>query len=130
MKNVKIDSVYFVQVASGPKGSAPYINFKDSGKTVTLMFENNTLIQKKLLAQFLNKDVKTYNFVKREGSKSFFPQDTRYFIYDDRFICDSDGNCDFTKENKRKRLMFLSLGFVIFIVIHYHAIRSYNKKIS
>lgn len=128
MKNVKIDSIYSVKMASGPKGDALFINFKDSGKTVNFILERNTPIQKRLVGQLFTDNVRTFNLVKREKSKSFFPQNTTYFTYDNRFICDSNGKCDFTEENKNKRILYLSLGFLIFIGIHYGVYRFYKNK--
>lgn len=129
MKNVKIDSVYSEKVGRGPNTNAAFINFKDSGKTVSIILEQNTPVQKRLVAQLFNDNVRTYNLIKREKSKSFFPQNTVYFTSDDRFICDSNGKCNFTEENKNKRLMYLSLGFLIFIGIHYGVYRfNKNKK--
>lgn len=119
MKDVKIDSVYSEKVGRGPNTNATFINFKNSGKTVSIILERNTPVQKKLVGRLFTDNVRTYNLIKRERSESFFPQKTIYFTYDDRFICDSNGKCNFTEENKNKRIIYLSFGFLIFIGIHY-----------
>lgn len=128
MKNVKIDSVYSVKTGRGPNNNALYINFKDSGKTVSLILEQNTSEQKKLVGRLFTDNVRTYNLVKRERSESFFPQKTIYFTYDKRFICDSNRKCDFSEENKNKRIIYLSFGFLIFTGIHYSTYRFYKNK--
>lgn len=128
MKNVKIDSVYSIKMGSGPNNSALCINFKDSGKTVSFILEQNTPIQKRLVGPLFTDNVRTYNLIKRERSESFFPQKTKYFTFDDRFICDSNGKYNFTEENKNKRKIYLSLGFLIFIGLHYAFYRFYKNK--
>ncbi|WP_281336926.1 hypothetical protein [Flavobacterium eburneipallidum] len=129
MQNVKIDSIYSVSHAGNRNGDSHYINFKDSDKKISLLLEENTLIQKNLVGQLFNDNIRTYNLVKREKIKSFFPQNTVYFTYDDRFICDANGKCNFTEAYKKKQLGYLILGALVFIGITYFTYRVYNSRI-
>jgi hypothetical protein len=128
MRNVKIDSVYSIS-NTGRNGTTYFINFKDSDKIVSLILEQNTLIQKHLVAQLFNDNIRTYNLVKRERNKSFFPQNTVYFTYDDRFICKANGECNFTEAYKNKVLNYLIFGALVFIGITYCTYRVYNSRI-
>lgn len=129
MKNVKIDSVYSVKTGRGPNSNALYINFKDSGKTFSLLLEQNTTVQKRFVGRLFTDNVRTYNLVKREKSKSFFPQKTVYFTYDDRFICNANNECNFTEAYKNKVLNYLIFGALVFIGITYCTYRVYNSRV-
>ncbi len=128
MQNVKIDSIYSVSHTGRP-GNYNFIRFEDSGKKISLLLEENTLIQKKLLWKIFNDSVQIIDLVKRERNKTFFPQNTVYFTYDDRFICDANGKCNFTEDYKNKVLNYLILGALVFIAITYFTYRVYNSQI-
>ena len=128
MRNVKINSIYRVS-HTGRKGNYHFIRFEDSGKKISLSLEENTLVQKQILSKVFNEDVRIIDLVKRERNKTFFPQNTVYFTYDDRFICDSNGKCNFTEGYKNKVLNYLIFGVLIFIGITYCTYRVYNSRI-
>lgn len=128
MEKVKIDSTYKVSHTGRP-GNYHFIYFKDSGKTISLLLKENTLAQKQILSKIFNKNARVINLIKREKTNSFFPQNTMYFTYDDRFICNTNGKWDFTVVYKNKILYYLIFGTLIFIGITYCTYRVYNSRI-
>lgn len=129
MRNVKIDSIYTVSHSGNRNRDSHYINFKDSGKKNSLLLKENTLIQKQLLSKIFNDNVRIINLVKREKNKTFFPQNTMYFTYDDRFICNANRKCNFTEAYKKELLNHLIFGILVFIWITYCTYRVYNSRI-
>lgn len=129
IRNVKIDSIYSVSHSGNRNGDSHYINFKDSGKKVSLLLKENTLMQKELLSKVFKGNVRIIDLVKRERNKTFFPQNTVYFTYDDRFICNTNGKCNFTEAYKKGLLNYLILGVLLFIGITYCFYKVYNSRI-
>lgn len=127
MPNVKIDSIY--TVSHSGYGNSHYIHFKDSVKNNNFLLSENTFVQKQILWKIFKEDNRIIDLVKRERNKTFFPQNTRFFTYDDRFICDTDGKCNFTEAYKKKLLNYLFLGTLVFIGITYCTYRVYNSRI-
>ncbi len=129
MRNIKIDSFYTVSHSGNRNGDSHYINFKDSRKKNSLLLKENTLVQKQILSKIFNEDVRIIDLVKRERNKTFFPQSTVYFTYDDRFICNVNGECNFTEAYKNEVLNHLIFGVLVFIGITYCTYRVYNSRI-
>ena len=129
MKDVKIDSIYTVSHSGNRNGDSHYINFKDFDKKNSLLLKENTLVQKQILTKIFYEHVGTIDIVKRERNKSFLPQNTVYFNYDDRFKCDSNGKCNFTETYKNKVSNNLIWSALIFVGITYCTYRVYNSRI-
>ncbi|GEL10099.1 hypothetical protein SAMN05192550_0878 [Flavobacterium glycines] len=129
MKNVKIDSIYTASHSGNRNGDSHYINFKDSGKKINLLLTENTLVQKQILTNIFYEHTGTIDIVKREKTKSYLPQNTVYFTYDDRFICNVNGKCNFTETYKNKVSNYLIWGALIFAGISYCTYRVYNCRI-
>jgi len=128
IKDVQIDSIYRVSHTGRP-GDYHFIKFKDSGKKISLLLEENTLEQKLILTKVFYENIGAIDIVKREKNKSFFPQNTVYFTYDDRFKCDSNGKCNFTETYKNKVSNNLIWSALIFVGITYCTYRVYNSRI-
>ncbi|MBA0882661.1 hypothetical protein [Flavobacterium undicola] len=128
MRNVKIDSIYRYSNAGNRNGDSHYINFKDSGKTISLLLKEKTNRQKQIFTDIFNDRIRTVDLVKKLKSKTLL-RGIMYYTYDERFVCDSNDQCDFTEAYKRNQIKYLILGFFIFIGITYCTYRIYNSRI-
>lgn len=130
-KSIKIDTINKISRSTRRGGSGYYysIIFKDGDKKYNLILHENTKLQNKIRNKIIAQGFRTIDLIKRQNCEWVNLCMEKYFTYDERFVCDENGKCDFTDTYKKEQLGYLIFGALIFIVITYCTYRVYNSRI-
>ncbi len=121
IKNVKIDSISKYRSGSSYSYS---IYFRHDMKTETISLTEGNLV----FSEIVNNRVKTIDLVKVENCKAFIQCTYKYYQYDNRFICDKNGICQFTEAYKKRQVIILILASIFFIIVTTIIYKLFNSK--
>jgi hypothetical protein len=126
IKNVKIDSIY--QHRSGRSTSSYKIVFQDDMKKQTIDLQEDTYQNKLIFSRIVMDSARTIDLVKIENCKGFIQCSYKYYQYDNRFICDKNGICQFTEAYKKRQVIILILASIFFIIVTTIIYKLFNSK--
>lgn len=123
---MKIDSIY--EHRSGRSSYSYEIEFCDEMKKQTISLSEDTYQQKLVFTRIVNDSLRRIDLVKIENCNAFIQCSYKYYQFDNRFICDKNGICQFTKAYKRRQVIILILGAVFFIIATTITWKLFNSK--
>ncbi len=132
IKNVKIDSIYrFKSSTSKNGGGTTYsyaIEFKDDMNKQEIFISEQTYKKTYTFNGIVNDSIRTIDLVKIENCKGFIQCSYKYYQYDNRFICDKNGICQFTEDYKKRQVIILILAAIFFIIVTTIIYKLFNSK--
>lgn len=127
MKNVKIDSLSKVVRVKNSGGDYNIALFKDGSKTGHVALIGNSKMDIQAYKNVMVNGGTTIDVVKMKYCRAFGCPE-KYFLYNERFFCDSNNQCSYKDEHIKKYIFYLFITVFIFFIISLGFYKLYNSK--
>ena len=127
MKNIKIDSLSKVVRVKNSGGDYYIALFKDGAKTGHVALIGNSEMDVQAYKNVMVYGGKTIDVVKMKYCRVFGCPE-KYFLYNERFFCDSNNQCNYQDEHIKKYIFYLFITLLIFLIISLGFFKLYNSK--
>lgn len=127
LKNIKIESISKVVLVKNSGGDYYIALFKDGTKTGRVALIGNSKMNLQTYKSIILNGNKTIDIVKMKNCRIFgCPEE--YFLYDERFFCDSNNQCNYKDEYIKKYIFYLLITLFVFVIISLGFYKLYTSK--
>ncbi|WP_163399605.1 hypothetical protein [Flavobacterium fluviatile] len=127
VKKIKIESISKVVLVKNSGGSYYLALFKDGMKTGCVALIGNSKMNLQTYKNIILNGNKTIDVVKMKNCRIFgCPEE--YFLYDERFFCDSNNQCNYKDEYIKKYIFYLFITLIVFSIISLGFYKLYKSR--
>ncbi|CAD0007873.1 hypothetical protein [Flavobacterium salmonis] len=125
IKNIKIDSI---STNMKKHGTSFILTFKDGNKTDYVTLADDTEMNIRTFRAIMTYGRGTIDLVRMENCKILGKCPEEYLLYDERFLCDSNNQCNYKDEHVKKYIFLLLITLFIFFMISYGFYKLFNSR--